>query len=207
MDSLLKKILFLALGMLLIPTSFAWADSFDELRQNAANIKTIQARFAQKKQMKILSKPLLSEGKFVFVAPDSFRWEYTKPLRSVIISHQGETKRFVQTAGKMKEEKSEAMKAVSIVLGEIMHWMSGRFDHNPYFKPSLKEGSNILITLVPVGQNMAGIVEKIDITIARKSMAIKSVNIKEGEHSATTIDFSDVEINKAVNISVFQDVQ
>lgn len=207
MGILLKKVLLPALGMILGISSFVQADSLDELRKNAANIKTIQAGFVQKKQLKILTKPLFSEGKFVYVAPDSFRWEYIKPLRSVIISHQGETRRFVQTAGKMTEDKSEGIKSMNIVLGEVIHWMSGRFDHNPSFKPSVKEGANTVITLVPVGQNMAGILEKIEITIAGKSMAIKSVNIKEGESSATIINFSDVEINKAVNISVFQDVQ
>jgi outer membrane lipoprotein-sorting protein len=71
----------------------------------------------------------------------------------------------------------------------------------------LTEGTKTLITLVPEGQNMAGMIEKIEIAFAKKSMAIKSVKIIENENAATIIDFSDVEINKAINDSVFQDVE
>lgn len=192
--------------ILLLPYSVL-ADGFEQMRKDAAGLKTIRASFVQKKQMKILSRPLVSEGRFFYVAPDSFRWEYIKPLRSVIISHKGQTKRFILVGGKMTQDKTEGVKAMSIVLNEVVNWMSGKFESNPAFKASLKEGTNTLITLIPVGQNMAGIIEKIEISIVKKTMAIKTVKIVEGEKAATIIDFSDVEINKTIDESVFQDVQ
>lgn len=185
----------------------AGADGFEQLRRNAASIKTVQARFVQKKQMKILAKPLIAEGRFFYAAPDSFRWEYLKPLRSVVISNKGEAKRYIMSGGKMMEDKSGGVKAMRIVLSEVVNWTSGRFDANPSFRASLKEGANTLITLVPVEQSMAGMIGKIEISVAKKTMAIKSVKIIEGENAATVIDFNDVEINKTVNNSVFQDVE
>ena len=199
-------ILLFLLMFVLLPYS-AFAESFEQLRLDSANIKTVQARFVQKKQMKILAKPLIAEGRFFYAAPNSFRWEYLKPLRSIVISGNGDAKRFIMSGGKMVEDKSGGVQAMRIVLSEVVNWMSGRFDRNPSFKASLKEGTNTLITLVPVGQNMAGMIDKIEISIARKTMAIKSVKIIEGENAATVIDFSDVEINKAINNSVFQDVE
>ena len=38
-------------------------------------------------------------------------------------------------------------------------------------------------------------------------MVVKSVKIIEGKNAATVIDFSNVEINKAINSSVFQDIE
>jgi outer membrane lipoprotein-sorting protein len=198
---------FLSLLIFVLLPCFAFADSFEQLRKDAANITTVQARFVQKKQMKILSKPLISEGRFFYAAPDSFRWEYFKPLRTIVISSKGEAKRYVMSGGKMTEDKSGGVQAMRIVLSEVVNWMSGKFDRNPSFKASLKEGTNTLITLIPEGQNMAGMIEKIEISVAKKSMAIKSIKIIESENAATIIDFSDVEINKAINDSVFQDVE
>jgi outer membrane lipoprotein carrier protein len=205
----MKKISLILLPLLLIMmlSYAARADNFDQIRKDAANIKTIQASFIQKKKMKILSKPLISHGRFFYVAPESFRWEYLKPLRSIVISNKGDTKRYIMSGGKMVEDKSGGMQAMRIVLAEVVNWTSGKFDRNPSFKASLKEGENIEITLIPVGQNMAGMIEKIEISVAKKTMAIKSVKIIEGQNSATIIDFSDVEINKAINESVFQDVE
>ena len=79
--------IFLFLG----PLNYAGANDFEQLRKESANIKTIQAHFVQKKSMKILSRPLISEGRFYYVAPYSFRWEYFKPLRSIVIAYKNNT--------------------------------------------------------------------------------------------------------------------
>jgi outer membrane lipoprotein-sorting protein len=184
-----------------------FAEGFEQLRRDSANIKTIQARFVQKKFMKILARPLISAGRFYYVAPDSFRWEYLKPLRSVVITSSGDTRRYTLSGGKMIEDKSGGAQAMRIVLSEVTGWMSGKFDQNPSFKAALKEGINTQITLTPVGKNMSGMIEKIEITVTKKAAAVKSVKIIESANAYTLIEFTDVEINKVISSSVFQDVQ
>ena len=183
------------------------AEGFEQLRKDSANIKTIQARFVQKKFMKILARPLISEGRFYYVAPDSFRWEYLKPLRSVVIASSGDTRRYTLSGGKMIEDKSGGAQAMRIVLSEVTGWMSGKFDQNPSFTATLKEGTNTQITLTPAGKSMSGMIEKIEITVSRKAAAVKSVKIIESANAFTQIDFTDVEINKVISSAVFQDVQ
>jgi outer membrane lipoprotein-sorting protein len=205
----MKRIYLILLFMLLfilLPNT-ATANSFEQLRRDSAGIKTVQARFVQKKQMQILAKPLIAEGRFFYAAPDSFRWEYLKPLRSIVLSGKGYSKRYIMSGGKMVEDKSGGVQAMRIVLSEIANWMSGKFDRNPSFQATLKEGTNTLITLTPSGRNMAGMIEKIEISVAKKTMAVKSVKIIEGENAATIIDFNNVEINKVINNSVFQDAE
>jgi len=185
----------------------AAADSFEQLRRDSANIKTIKADFVQKKIMKILTKPLVSEGRFYYAAPDSFRWEYLKPLKSVVINQKGNTRRFMFSGGKMIEDKAGNVPAMKIVLGEVAGWMSGKFDRNPSFKATLKEGANTLITLIPVEKSMSGMIEKIEITVSKKAAAVKSVKITENANSITQIDFNNVEINKVIEGTIFQDVE
>jgi outer membrane lipoprotein-sorting protein len=200
-----KACLFLILFLAAAPL-LARADSFEQLRKDSARIKTISADFVQKKSMKILSKPLVSEGKFYFTAPDFIRWEYVKPLRSVVISAKGVTKRFIASGGKMVEEKTGGAQAMKIVLDEVAGWMSGKFDTNPAFKASLQEGAVTVITLIPVEKSMAGMIEKIEIIVSRKDASMKSVRIVESASAETRIDFSRVVINSDIAPSVFQDV-
>ena len=199
-------VLVLSILFLILPISVS-ADSFEQLRKESANIKTIQASFVQKKSMKILNKPLVSEGRFYYVAPDSFRWEYLKPLRSVVIVYKDDTRRYTVSGGKMIEDKSGGTQAMKIVLSEVTGWMGGKFDQNPSFAATLKEGTNTLITLKPVGKSMSGMVEKIEITISQKAATVKSVKIIESSNAFTMIDFTNVEINKVISNSVFQDVK
>lgn len=197
------------LFLVIISLTSAAADNFDQLRKDTASIKTIKARFVQKKSMKILSKPLISQGLFYYAAPDSLRWEYLKPrpLRSVVIAYKGGTKRYIASSGKMIEDKTGGVQAMKIVFNEIAGWMSGKFDQNPSFTATLKEGAYTEITLTPVGKNMVGMIEKIKITLSKKEKAVKSVKIIEGANAFTQIDFSDVQINKVISDKTFQDVE
>ncbi|HPD57589.1 MAG TPA: outer membrane lipoprotein carrier protein LolA [Smithellaceae bacterium] len=197
--------LFLAAALMI---AHAAEDSFARLRKNAAEIKTIRAAFIQTKSMKILAKPLISEGLFFFAAPDSFRWEYKKPLRSVVINHRGETKRYIFSSGKMVEDQSGGVQAMKIVLGEITSWMSGKFDQNPSFQAALKDKGEIKeIIMTPTAKNMEGMIEKIVITLSSKDKAVRTVNIIESASAQTRIDFKNTLINKPLPESIFQDVE
>jgi outer membrane lipoprotein-sorting protein len=154
--------------------------------------------------MKILSKPLVSEGRFYFTVPDSFRWEYFKPLKSIVIAHKNTTRRYIYADGKMVEDKTGGAQAMKIVLNEVAGWMNGRFDLNPSFKASINKAG---ITLTSVEKNMAGFIEKIEITLSPKAGVVKAVKIFEGIDNFTQINFNDVKINEAINPSVFQDAQ
>jgi len=203
----MKKTWLVLLILLMLPPASVRADDFEQLRRDSARISTISADFVQKKFMKILARPLISEGKFYYAAPDSIRWEYSKPIKSVVISGKGNTKRYIASGGKMIEDKTGGAQAMKIVLDEVAGWMSGKFDSNPSFTATLKEGSSTQITLTPVGKNMTGMIEKIEITVSRKDAAVKSVRIVESVTAETRIDFQQVVINKGIHPSVFQDVQ
>jgi len=157
--------------------------------------------------MKILSKPLVSEGRLYYAAPDSLRWEYFKPLRSVVITYKNNTKRYIASGGKMVEDKTGGAQAMKIVLNEVSNWMNGKFDQNPSFKATINEGTNTRIILTPTEKSMAGMIEKIEITLFKKTSTVKSVRIIESANNLTQIDFDNVEINKTINSSVFQDVE
>jgi outer membrane lipoprotein-sorting protein len=200
-----KTGLLLLMVLVALPVSVR-ADDFERIRKESSRISTISADFVQKKVMKILSKPLVSEGKFYYAAPDSIRWEYSKPIKSVVISSKGNTRRYIASGGKMVEDKTGGAQAMKIVLNEVAGWMSGRFDSNPSFAATLREGANTQITLTPVDKSMAGMIEKIEITVSRKDASVKSVRIIESATAETRIDFQHVVINKAVHPSVFQDV-
>lgn len=198
---------FFGIFLVMVHLSYAGTNNFEKLRQESPDIKTIQAHFIQKKSMKILSKPLISEGRFYYAAPDSLRWEYLKPLRSIVITYKNNTKRYMASGGKMVEDKTGGVQAMKIVLNEVSGWMNGKFDQNPSFKATINEGTTTRIILTPTEKSMAGMIEKIEITLFKKTSTVKSVKITESANNFTQIDFDSVEINKAINSSVFQEVE
>ena len=192
--------------VLLMALPAAGADDFDRLRRDASRISSLSADFVQKKSMKILSKPLVSTGKFFYAAPDSIRWEYVKPIRSIVISEKGTSKRYIASGGKMIEDKTGGAQAMKIVLDEVAGGMKGKFSANPSFAASVREGPETVIVLTPTGKNTAGMIEKIEITVSRKDAVVKTVRIVEGAAAETRIDFLRTAVNPALPPGTFQDI-
>lgn len=153
--------------------------------------------------MKILAKPLVSRGTFLFRAPDSLRWEYRTPLRSILLAHNGETKRFVQRNDELVADSSASLPSMQMVVQEIGQWLKGRFDENPAFMSSLEPGGKI--GLVPKEPSFAVLIQKIEIVLSQRDAVIESVTIFEGRDSFTRIEFDQVILNQPIEDSLFRE--
>ena len=95
---------FLFLVILVLTPAFSMAED-TVVQHDRIRLDSVQAYFSQEKHLKILVRPLISTGRFVFQAPGSLRWEYSTPLRSVLIMHDGRIKKYVEVNGKLTEER------------------------------------------------------------------------------------------------------
>ena len=185
-----------------------WGDNWDQIRMQSEKISTISARFIQKKEMKILAKPLISEGRFYFNSPDSVRWEYMTPVRSILLLHKGDIHRYVKGDKGFIEDSSVKMPGMKVVFQEITAWSKGRFDQNKSFRATLKPGKAAMIILTPKEKGLADMIKRIEITLSsEKAGAIKTIQIVEDEKSSTWLEFKDIEMNKGIDESLFKEVR
>lgn len=183
-----------------------WADNWERIRQESANIQSIQARFIQKKQMKILSRPMLSEGRFFFQAPASVRWEYIAPVKSVLLMNGGSLKRYIHSGGGFTEEAAGRLPAMEIVMQEISAWLHGQFDQSRYFTAALVQHPAPAIILVPKEKSFTRLIKRIELTPSEQPGTLKSILIVEDEKTTTLFEFRQVQVNQPIPESVFQAV-
>jgi outer membrane lipoprotein-sorting protein len=181
----------------------AWADPWEDIRMSAGKITSVRGEFTQTRHMKILAKPLVSRGAFLFQVPDSLRWEYRSPLRSILLTHNGRTKRFVQKNDDLVEDASASLQSMQMVVQEIGQWLKGRFDENPVFRASLEPGRKI--ALVPKEQSFAALIQRIEIVLSERDGVIESVTIYEGPDSFTRIKFDQVTLNQPIEAPLFRE--
>lgn len=155
--------------------------------------------------MKILSVPLLSHGKFRFRMPGDLRWEYTAPVRSVLLLFNGRTRRYIHNDGGWVAEHSAGIAAMQVVIGEITRWLNGDFTANPDFTAALDPED--AITLTPKSEGLARIIEKIVLDLSETPGVIQSVTISEGPDSFTRITFENPVLNQPIDAAVFQQVE
>lgn len=194
--------------LLLLPLLAAWGDSWEGLREASRRIASVEARFVQKKTLPMLARPFVSEGRFFFQAPSRLRWEYDRPVRSVLIMNGGDVKRYFRDPGGWREETGASLTAMQVVLDEIVNWQQGRFDANPRFQASLSAGPETKVTLVPREASWSRMIRRIELILSREQAGVmKHVRVVEDERSFTDLDFSQVRVNRALPASLFENVE
>ncbi len=184
--------------------SIGWADNWDQIKKAAEGIKTIEAHFVQEKHLKILSKPLISKGIFYYQAPNSLRWEYMTPVRSILLMHNGKTRRFVKSRNGLVENSRTNPTGTQIILQEISMWLKGHFSDNPIFDATLEEGQKIVLT--PKEKGLSKMISHIDLILSDKPGIIRSVTIYEDPDSYTRLIFTNTKINKKIREAIFQGI-
>jgi outer membrane lipoprotein-sorting protein len=181
----------------------ASAQDWTSLKEPFRNIRSVKAEFLQKKYLKILTKSLLSEGKVFFCVPDSLRWEYLNPLRSVMLQKGNTIQIYNFFEGVWKPERTQAVEAMRMVLAEINQWFRGRFDESRAFKHLYSPGPPARVILVP-GEGINRFIQRIEIILSARPGVIDRVEIEEPGGSRTTIEFRNVEINSSFSSEVFE---
>ncbi|MDF1592200.1 MAG: outer membrane lipoprotein carrier protein LolA [Desulfobacterales bacterium] len=184
---------------------FGWADTWDGLKAATGTISSVSATFVQEKHMKVLIRPLISEGLLFYQTPDSLRWEYQRPIQSILIAHAGKTKKFIRRDGKIIADAAANAPAMQFVIEEISRWLKGRFDENPVFTASLAPGRRIVLT--PIYKGIAEMIQRIELVLSERPGIMESVMIYENENSYTRLKFSNVELNRPLDPRLFEDVQ
>jgi outer membrane lipoprotein-sorting protein len=195
-------VMFILVFFMVVPC--AYGDDWDRIREKAIDIQTISAQFIQEKHLEILVKPLISKGAFYFRAPGSLRWEYTSPIQSILLMHDGKVRRFMGSENGFKEDAGPGLQGMELVLQEITRWLKGDFSHNPDYHASL--GGDNKIVMVPKNKAFAKIIQKIEILLSDRPGVIETVTIYEGKTSFTKIRFRDVSINGELADTLFESI-
>ncbi len=200
MNTVIKIPILIAAAMVLL----SWADNWEDLKKSTGDINSIQADFVQRKQAKMLDRPLVSRGRLLFKAPGSLRWEYTAPVKSVLLVNAGDIQRYVMEKGSYKKGSGSGLQSMSIVFSEIIKWLNGKFDSNPDFEAEIVTGVTNKIVLTPKRRAMLKYISSIELTLSKRPGVINRVRIDERDGNYTLITFTGVALNSAVPAGTFE---
>jgi outer membrane lipoprotein-sorting protein len=179
-----------------------WSDSWEGIRGAADDVASISAEFVQEKHLPILARPLVSRGVFYFSKPDSLRWEYRQPIRSILLMQGGTIRRYMQSGDGLKEDTGVGMQAMQFVMAEITHWFQGRFDESRVFAARLEEGKKIV--LLPKEESFAKVIQRIELLLSNQPGVIDSVIIYESSDSFTRLNFENTRLNEVIPDDLFR---
>jgi outer membrane lipoprotein-sorting protein len=202
------SVFLMAASALVLPTTASVVraeNSLEAMRAAAEKITSIKGDFVQEKHMPILARPLIAHGYFAYQRPSSLRWEYRKPLKSVLLLHDGNVNRYIHTEKGWQEDAAANLQSMDFILQEISNWLNGRFEDNPLFHAAVGKDRTVILT--PKEKSMDQFIRRIELVMAAQPGVLKQVTIYEGEDTFTRFSFVHPHINDSISPSEFRKIQ
>jgi outer membrane lipoprotein-sorting protein len=194
----------LLLALFMVPVSVArGGGDLSEFREAAGKIKSLKADFIQEKHLKILNKPLVSRGRLFYRPPNYLRWEYTEPIKSVMLMRQDLVRMLLWRGGAWAEDAGQSVEVRRVVLDEISGWFGGRFDQAQGFEPRYEPGTPPRIVLTPK-PGLRDFIERVELLLSEQPGVITSVEIVEGPDASTVIEFTKVQVDMVLSDDIFE---
>ena len=203
MDKWFRKLFILIAILVQGNPAVAFSQDWGTLKRAAESIHTLKADFTQKRHLRIFENPLISKGRLYYKAPDLLRWEYSSPLRSVMLKRGENINVYQFLEGAWKADSTKSFEARGMIFAEINRWLKGRFNEAGGFTASYNSGPPICITLTP-NEEFKRFLNRIELIFSEKLGILRSVEIIESQEDRTRIEFTNVEINAHLPDGVFE---
>ncbi len=188
-------------------------DLIEQLHQAYVDVNYFAADFVQEKQVKFLSKPLISKGQIKFHKNNGMVWEITEPIWvKTKINDSGifKTNQFYQD----KKVTDVQMKAVAGILTELLSSQLNRIESQ--FKVAevtiddrqKNWKATLLADSLLVKKALNGLLIEGYLPAADQPKGISQITIIDQANNQTKITFSNVELHKEVmNQDLLDDFQ
>lgn len=175
-------------------------------RVNAAQagIKTLQARFEQRRVSHLLAAPSASTGRFYFHAPDQVRWEYLSPRVMTVLLAGG-----VALTYRPAEKRAERIE-VGRVQRRVLRFLGAAEPLDTlrqYFSFGLRDpgdGGSYTLTLRPESYQLKKRLSAVELEIDRQRFLPVAVSYREPDGDSTAYVFHDIVTNQPLDDGLFQ---
>ena len=176
-----------------------------ELKVAAAKTETLSSHFVQEKHLSFFAEKLLSQGLFVYQAPDRLRWELLSPVASGFVLRGGEGERWnglSQERGRFSVENDPIM---GLIAKQLLAWARVDLDWlQKRYRMSVVNSQPISLRLTPLDSGEAGFIDYLQVRFAKDRRYIDEVLMVEQGGDSTRLSFTGVQLNKALPSRPFQ---
>jgi len=175
-------------------------DLMRRLSAEFAAIRTVQTRFIEKKQIRILEQDMELSGRLAVEKPDRLAWRIEKPLACTLIISDGHVRQWDEDSRKVQSFSSRSNPVFSMVLDQMRNWFSGNFvSLQADYDVSVKQEKPLILAFKPHADSPnARVIEQVLVTIRDDLRYVKAISLEDSSGDTTVITFVDTVLNEAV---------
>ncbi|MBK8227972.1 MAG: polysaccharide deacetylase family protein [Flavobacteriales bacterium] len=173
-----------------------------KLRAQAKADANVQAAFTQEKRIQGLAKPLASEGRLAFQAPDKLRWQVNSPAAMTVVV-AGKSVR-VQEQGKERAaspREKQVFTGVQRLIGALL--TGSAFAESGMPAEFFRDAGALLVELKPEQAGMKNRIDRIQLRFSTATLALDELSILRPNGDATITRFHDAQRDVPLPTSTF----
>jgi outer membrane lipoprotein-sorting protein len=180
----------------------------EDLAKRLGAVKTLRCRFEQRKYLAVFDDVVTSQGTLALAVPDKLRWEYVKPLKSVLTvdgrrAQRERTSRKGETTRRAYSLDDEPV--TEITTRQVFLWTRGEFAKaRKGYDLALVTEKPIVVRAVPKDRRVKDVVASIGLTFSDDRRMLTGVTLVEAGEARTEITFQDVEIDPPLDDALFK---
>ncbi|VAX22022.1 Beta-galactosidase [hydrothermal vent metagenome] len=178
--------------------------SLETLHLKLKEVKSISATFVQTQNIKEFKNPVISKGKFYFRAPALLLWETDEPFRHVMLIKNSTITIHYPDIGHTETRELSKDAVSKAVAHSISSFFKGDLEaiRDIYEVNPIQNGKDsVTLQLTPKSIFEARVTRSVILRFA--SNHIKAIEINGKDGGRTTIEFTNVIVNPALDDNVF----
>ena len=179
------------------PTLARILEAFDRKQRDTV---TMVASFTERKDLKLLAKPVTSRGQFFYNRPNQVRWEYLEPDRKVFVIT--EDMYIAYYPALKRAEEVPIKKFVGKRLFRFIGLGQSIDDLGKYYEIRLAPQSDIkdthLLLLIPRKKRVRDRVAEMKIWVDAGTFLPRQLEYIEADGDSTLLTFNDIKVNVEV---------
>jgi outer membrane lipoprotein carrier protein len=194
---------FVAGGASLNAAPVSLAQVIKKIQEQQKKTATLQADFRQEKELALLAKPEVSTGKFVFSRPNNVLWTYEAPKKVQMVIANGALTTYYPELGKAEridvkkfEDRIFKYMGATGAIDELARYFDFTFTDS-------KSKPVYVLDLTPKNKAVAKRVQRIKLSIDKKTYLTSKIEYVEGDGDITRYEFTNLRINEPVPPSRF----
>jgi len=175
----------------------------DRVESRAARIDSFSCDFRQERNLALFARPVIFTGRLYLVRPDRLRWEFSKPIPSILIL-DGNIGRRCGEGNPASEFRLDRDPVMRLVTEQLRTWTSGGYRRlQGDFILELEPGP--ALGLKPRKAGLASFLNRILVKFDPETLQPVQVKIIEEGEDNTVISFSNYLLNPSLAPELFSE--
>lgn len=186
------------------PSTAGKAGVFTRISKTVSGIKTLTGAFRQERRLAMLTRPVLSTGRFYCEKPDRIRWELISPEPSGFLVNGDQAKQWKGREGPSDAFEVRQNPLIKLIVDQIFAWTTADLKRlEQRYGINVVQDDPIILKLVPRSSSEKKYIDHIRISFEAVTNYVRVVDILEKGGDSTRIEFFDLVINSQLQQGLF----